>query len=166
MTLYSDQSLAAAAVRAVHPSTPAQEAARKWDVDRSYIRRRIRGIPTRKQAYANLQALSIYYETQLANWAIGHARVGFVPSLFKLKLMAERMLKAPRRDRSLGKEWSARFLARNETAKSARSVSLDYTSVNGATAVDINCFLDRFEAPEVANIPLQRFFNADEMGNN
>ncbi|KAJ2966388.1 hypothetical protein NUW58_g10673 [Xylaria curta] len=43
-------------------------------------------------------------------------------------------------------------------------VSVDYTRVNGAAAVNINFFFNRLEAPEVENIPPDHFFNVDEMG--
>ena len=36
--------------------------------------------------------------------------------------------------------------------------------VNSVTAVNINLFFNCFKAPEVANIPLERFFNIDEIG--
>ena len=74
------------------------------------------------------------------------------------------MLKAFSRNRSLGKEWHARFIARNDEVKTARSKSIDYKRVNGATAVNINLFFDRLNTPEVANIPPARFYNADEIG--
>ena len=74
------------------------------------------------------------------------------------------MLNASGGNRSLGKEWHSRFLARNQAVKSARTKSIDYARVNGATAVNINIFFDRLEAPEVANIPPERFFNIDEIG--
>ncbi|KAK8087333.1 hypothetical protein PG994_002307 [Apiospora phragmitis] len=37
-------------------------------------------------------------------------------------------------------------------------------SVNGATVANINVFFDRFDAPELANIPPERHYNTDEMG--
>ena len=67
MPLISDQHRAAAAIRSIQLGTPLRQAAREWGVDRSFLLRRLRGIPTRKEAYANLQALSTYHERQLAN---------------------------------------------------------------------------------------------------
>ncbi|KAI0531940.1 hypothetical protein GGR58DRAFT_207443 [Xylaria digitata] len=74
------------------------------------------------------------------------------------------MVKAAGSDKSLSTRWHTRFLARNEAVKSVRSKAIGYTHVNGATAVNINLFLDRLEAPEIATIPPEGFFNADEMG--
>ncbi|KAK8011976.1 hypothetical protein PG989_000236 [Apiospora arundinis] len=36
--------------------------------------------------------------------------------------------------------------------------------INGATVANINVFFDRLDAPELANIPPERFYNTDEMG--
>lgn len=104
MPLVSEEQRAAAAVRACKLGMPIRQAAREWDVNRSYILRRLRGVPTRKETYAHLQALSTYYEQQLANWAIGQARLGFALSIVKFRLMAKRMLNVSSGNRSLGKK--------------------------------------------------------------
>ncbi|KAK5637617.1 hypothetical protein RRF57_013332 [Xylaria bambusicola] len=164
MPLVFDENRAEVAVRAVMLGMPMRQAARKWNIDRSYIRRRLNGIPTRKETNQHLQAVPINLERRLANWAIGQARLGFAPSIVKLKIIAERMAQASGSPRSLGSQWHTRFLSRNEAVKSARSLPLSYSRVNGATAVNINRFFDRLEAPELAAITPDRFFNIDEMG--
>ncbi|KAI0502850.1 hypothetical protein F5B22DRAFT_631657 [Xylaria bambusicola] len=62
---------------------PTRQATREWDANRSYIFRRLRGVLTRKETHAHLQALSTYHEQQLVHWAIGKARLGFMPSIVK-----------------------------------------------------------------------------------
>ncbi len=165
MAISDDQRRLAAAVRDVKLGVGQRQAALRWDVPRSTIQRRLQGIPTRKQTYQHLQALSPHLEKQLANWAIGQARLGFAPAIVKFKFIAEKMLlSASGSPRRLGKEWHTRFLARNSEVKSARSKSINYTRVNGATAANINIFFDRLEVSEIANIPPERFFNTDEIG--
>lgn len=78
--------------------------------------------------------------------------------------MAQRMLNASGASHTLGQRWHTRFLARNESVKTARSKMINYSRVNGATVANINVFFDRLDAPELANIPFERFYNTDEMG--
>ncbi|KAJ3551817.1 hypothetical protein NPX13_g11268 [Xylaria arbuscula] len=57
-----------------------------------------------------------------------------------------------------------RFGVRNEAVKVARSKIINYSRVNGATVANINPFFDRLDAPELENIPPERFYNTDKMG--
>ncbi|KAK8095253.1 transposase [Apiospora kogelbergensis] len=146
------------------PEHGVREAVRKWDATRSYVNRRLAGVPTRQELNKDRQALSPLLEAQLAHWAIGQARLGFAPALVKFRSMAQRMLNASGTSYQLGQRWHARFLARNGDVKATRSRIINYNRVNGATAANINVFFDRLDAPELANIPPERFYNTDEMG--
>ncbi|KAI0435811.1 hypothetical protein F4803DRAFT_573772 [Xylaria telfairii] len=102
MPTSSDKKRAEAAVRDVVLGTPVRAAAIKWDVERTYIQRRIAGIPTRKEANQQQQRLSPFMEQQLANWAIGQARLGFSPPLVRFRAMALHYLKASGSDITIG----------------------------------------------------------------
>ncbi|KAK8096427.1 uncharacterized protein PG998_014295 [Apiospora kogelbergensis] len=155
---------AQAAIRDVKLGVAVRESARKWSASRSYIQRRLAGVPTRSEFNKDLQVLSPLLEAELAYWAVGQARLGFAPALVKFRLMAQRMLNASGASHTLGQQWHACFLARNESIKTARSKIINYSRVNGATVANINVFFDRLDAPELANIPPERFYNTDEMG--
>lgn len=60
MSTYSYKKRAEAAVRDVVLGTLVRAAVTKWDVERTYVRRRIAGIPTRKEANQQQQRLSPY----------------------------------------------------------------------------------------------------------
>ncbi|KAK6858945.1 hypothetical protein PG995_004798 [Apiospora arundinis] len=151
MSSFDLQQRAHAAVRDVKLGMAVREAARN-------------GIPTRRETYANQQALSPLLEAQLTHWAVGQARLGFAPALTKFRLMAQRLVNASGASHTIGKVWHARFLARNEEVKTTRSKIINYSRVNGATVSNIHIFFDRFDAPELANIPPERYYNTDEMG--
>jgi hypothetical protein len=164
MASYEEKVRACAAVRDVRLGETVRESARKWTTSRSYLQRRLAGVPTREEMNKDQQALSPFLEAQLASWAIGQARLGFAPALIKFRFMAQRMLAASGSTHRLGQRWHARFLARNESIKTTRSKIINYSRVNGATAANINLFFDRLDVPELANIPPERFYNTDEMG--
>ncbi|KAI1157275.1 hypothetical protein F5B18DRAFT_645665 [Nemania serpens] len=109
---------AEAAVRAVMLGMSIRGAATKWQISRSYVKRRLDGIPTRKEVNNNFQALSPYLESQLCHWAIGQARLGYAPSLVKFQAMAQRLLTASSDGKKLGKTWYRYFLDRNVTKRS------------------------------------------------
>ncbi|KAK6836397.1 DDE-domain-containing protein [Apiospora arundinis] len=164
MSSYEVQQRAQAAIRDVKLGMAVREAARKWDMRRTYLRRRLDGIPTKKEAYEDQQALSPLLESQLAQWVIGQSRLGFAPALVKFRFMAQQLLNASGASHTVGQRWHARFLARNEEIKTIRSKIIHYSRVNGATVSNIHLFFDRLDAPELANIPPERFYNTDEMG--
>ncbi|KAK8073370.1 transposase [Apiospora phragmitis] len=164
MASFEAQKRAHAAIHDVKLGLGVREAVRKWDATRSYVNRRLAGVPTRQELNKDRQALSPLLEAQLAHWAIGQARLGFAPALVKFRSMAQRMLNASGTSYQLGQRWHARFLARNGDVKATRSRIINYNRVNGATVANINVFFDRLDAPELANIPPERFYNTDEMG--
>ncbi len=100
----------------------------------------------------------------MASWAIGQARLGYASALFKFRLCAQNLINAGGGTHRLGKAWHTRFLARHPEIKSTRSKIIDYQRVNGATVANINIFFDRLKAPDIAAIPLDRYYNSDEIG--
>ncbi|KAK8036740.1 hypothetical protein PG994_015237 [Apiospora phragmitis] len=164
MSSFETQKRAQAAIYDVKLGLGVREAVRKWDATRSYVTRRLAGVPTRQELNKDRQVLSPFLEAQLTHWAIGQARLGFAPALVKFRSMAQRMLNASGTSHQLGQRWHTRFLARNEDIKTTRSRIINYNRVNGATVANINVFFDRLDAPELANIPPERHYNTDEMG--
>lgn len=152
------------AVRDVKLGMGVRPAARKWAVSRTTLQRRLDGIPTRKETNRNLQTLSPYLEGQLAYWAVGQARLGYAPSLVKFRSIANAMLSSTGVLKRVSHVWHRGFFQRNPTVETARSHIISYLKVNGATAENINLFFNRLEVPQVAHIPIERWYNADEMG--
>ncbi len=162
---FSDlQKCAQATAREVNLGAPIRQACDKWQANRSYVRRRLEGIPTREETNAEAQALSVNLEQKLAFWAIGQARLGFAPALVKFRSMAQRMLAASGSSHQLGKNCHMCFLNRNPPIRSTRASIIDYSRVNGATAKNIRIFFARLGAPEIQTLTADRFYNADEIG--
>ncbi|KAK8093141.1 uncharacterized protein PG998_014542 [Apiospora kogelbergensis] len=95
MSSFETEKHAQAAIRDVKLGVAVRESARTWSASRSYIQRRLAGVPTRSEFNKDLQVLPPLLEAELAYWAVGQARL---------------------------------------------------------------------DAPELANIPPERFYNTDEMG--
>ncbi|KAI1157649.1 hypothetical protein F5B18DRAFT_151921 [Nemania serpens] len=93
---------AEAALRAIKLGSSVRAAAKRFAVPRSYLQRRIQGIPTRKEVNRDLQSLSPYLERQLSIWAIGQARLGYALSLVKFQAIAQMMLRASGSSKVLG----------------------------------------------------------------
>jgi len=58
MSSFETQKRAHAAIRDVNLGLGVREAARKWDAPRSYLTRRLAGVPTRQELNKDRQALS------------------------------------------------------------------------------------------------------------
>ncbi|KAI1330312.1 hypothetical protein F5Y16DRAFT_34502, partial [Xylariaceae sp. FL0255] len=97
------QTRAHAAIKASIIGDSVRKASRKWDVPRSYVRRRIEGMPTFKKARQAQQLLSPLLEAQLARWAIGQARLGYTPALVKFRYIAQRIIQASGSTQEVGK---------------------------------------------------------------
>ncbi|KAI3335376.1 hypothetical protein F4824DRAFT_155351 [Ustulina deusta] len=105
---------AEATIRAIQLGQSVRSAAIRFGVPRTYLQRRIDGIPTRKETQQSFEAISPYLEAQLVHCAVGQARLGFAPSLVKFQAVTQNMLQA----------------------------SSKKTLVNGATAANIHLFFD------------------------
>ncbi|KAI0831525.1 hypothetical protein F5Y06DRAFT_281506 [Hypoxylon sp. FL0890] len=110
-----------AAARAALCGMPVRQAARKWDIPRTTLQRRLDGIPTCKEVNIDQQALSPYIEAQLASWAIGQARLGYAPTFVTFRKMAQQMATAAGSSKPLGPIWYPNFLDRNADFRSVRS---------------------------------------------
>lgn len=67
MASFEAQKRAHAAIHDVKLGLGGREAVRKWDATRSYVNRRLAGVPTRQELNKDRQALSPLLEAQLAH---------------------------------------------------------------------------------------------------
>lgn len=152
------------AIQQVEEGSPVASASRNNRIDRSYLKRRIKGVPTREEVDEGKQTLSSIQEAFLADWAIVQGRLGHAPRLTYFKTFAQGILNTNGARQALGRNWYARFLKRNPNVKSIRSTMIDYKRANGVTPENINIFFDRLDDPALAPIPPRFWYNADEMG--
>ncbi|OBS20524.1 hypothetical protein FPOA_17809 [Fusarium poae] len=144
--------------------TSIREASKRHLVDRTYLTRRINGIPTKEEVDEKKQVLSRHQETHLANWAIAQGRLGYAPPMIRFRFYAQHILKHNGSTHTLGKNWHSSFFKRHPALKCLKSKLIDYKRVDGANTANINLFFDRFDTPEVQHIPLRHTYNADEFG--
>jgi hypothetical protein len=76
------------AVIAVNRGESIRHAAKRNELDRCYIQRRLDGVPTREEYNEGLQSLSNVQESWLADWAITQERLGHAPPLLYFKQFA------------------------------------------------------------------------------
>ncbi|RYP02834.1 hypothetical protein DL765_010673 [Monosporascus sp. GIB2] len=164
MTEISTEKRAEHAILDINSGKSIRAASKDHDVNRTYLTRRILGIPTRAEANEKFQALSQVQEAHLASWAVTQASLGYAPPLHRFKGYAQRILAYNSHHQKLGKKWYTRFLNRNPSVKTLRSHLIDYRRYNGACAENINIFFDRFNRPEIKTIPRCHIYNADEVG--
>ncbi|OBS16973.1 hypothetical protein FPOA_12482 [Fusarium poae] len=69
--------------------TSIREASKRHLVDRTYLTRRINGIPTKEEVDEKKQVLSRHQETHLANWAIAQGRLGYAPPMIRFRFYAQ-----------------------------------------------------------------------------
>ena len=67
---------------------PIREAARQFYVSKDYLRRRLKGIPTREATNSSRQALSPALEQKLVDWVLLQARLSWAPPHSRFRLFA------------------------------------------------------------------------------
>ena len=133
-------------------------------VERTYLRRRIKGIPTRAEVNESRQKLSKRQESLLAKWIIVQGKLGYAPPHTRFRTFAQRMLANSGSDEVLGKKWVTRFLERHPDIRTIKGIAMDYQRLNGATPTSARALHDRLDLPEVRKIlPVNRW-NMDEVG--
>lgn len=152
------------ALGAVYAGHSVRQAAELASVDRTTLRRRLQGVPSRDVTNEGFQALSKAQEDYLANWAITQGILGYSPRLSHFKHFAQRILSNNGVDQKLGNRWYRRFLARHPEVRSLRAQLTDYKRVNAATPENINLFFDRLDSPATHDILPENIWNADEVG--
>lgn len=89
-----------------------QEIADKYDVNRSTLSRRHRGVQRSMKEYAvNKQLLRPHQEEELVNYIIGLTERGFPPTKEMIQSFAREVVK-----KEVGEKWVLRFVERNKDA--------------------------------------------------
>ncbi|RYP36752.1 hypothetical protein DL767_003251 [Monosporascus sp. MG133] len=135
-----------------------------YEVDRTYLRRRIEGIPTREEVNENRQKLSKLQEASLVDWIITQVHLGYAPPDHRFRFYARRIAYHNGDDIPFGKNWHQGFFRRNPAVRTIKSQIIDYQHVNGATPEFINLLFVRLTLENIKNIPARYRYNADEIG--
>ena len=80
------------ALREVKHGKSVASAAKNNDVERTYLRRRIKGIPTRQVSDEARQKLSKTQEARLSKWIILQGKLGYAPPNHRFRGFAQRVL--------------------------------------------------------------------------
>lgn len=155
---------ASAALDAILNGLPIRTAAKLYDVNRSYLLRRSRGVPTYAEVRQQEQSLSPHLESALVFWVKTQCAIGYAPPLSQFRLFAQRLLQTHGLPPRIGKDWYRRFLLRNPDVRTARTHLIEYKRFNGACTENIHVFFDRLAEPTILKIPPQFIYNVDECG--
>jgi hypothetical protein len=97
-----------------------RRAAKVFNVPRTTMRRRKKGIKPQEEAQLNNRLLSPIEEEELLRWILAMERRGFPPYVIDVKRLAERLIQRrgdTRRPTSIGKQWVYRLLTRHPAVK-------------------------------------------------
>ena len=141
-----------------------RSAARDHQVERTYCRRRIEGIPTREEYNEGLQKLSKQQEAGLAHWIAIQGRLGYAPPHARFRKYAQRMVINSGSTERLGAKWVTRFLKRNPAIRTIKTRAMDYRRLNGATPASARALHKNLMIPEIQAILQKYRYNADEVG--
>lgn len=162
--LYPAKVRAARAVREVKNGGTIAGSSKAHDVERTYVRRRIKGIMTREEYNESLQKLSKQQEKLLSQWIVIQDQLGYAPPHARFRCFAQRLLINSGSTERLGTKWVSRFLERYPEIRTIKGVAMDYKRLNGATPESAKALFSNLSPSEVAKIPAQYRWNADEIG--
>ena len=152
------------ALREVKRGKSVASAAKNNDVERTYLRRRIEGIPTRQLSDEARQKLSKTQEARLSKWIILQGKLGYAPPHHRFRGFAQRVLANSGSTEQLGAKWVQRFLARHPEIRTIKGIAMDYQRLNGATPTSARALHSRLQLKEIKDIPARNRYNADEIG--
>lgn len=153
-----------------------RKAAAYFQVSRSTLSNRAKGMPTRAQAHEHEQILTKPEEGTLVRWVKRLNLTGFPISPALLRQMAQEVLEnrethASERHRisaetpTIGHEWLYRFLNRHQTLKGVYSRQLEACRHKEATPANIGAWYLAYRAQcNERNYDLQNIYNMDETG--
>ncbi|RYP74072.1 hypothetical protein DL771_003261 [Monosporascus sp. 5C6A] len=155
---------AAKAIDEVADGRSIRAASKRYQVERTYLRRRIEGIQTREEYNKDRQKVSEVLEDRLAKWIVTQGQLGYAPPHARFRAYAQRLLVNSNSRERLGKKWVTRFLQRHHEIRTLKGRAIDYRRLNGATEATCNVLFDRLALPEIRKIYSRNRYNADEFG--
>lgn len=158
------KSRARRALRDVERGKSIRQSSRDHDVERTYIRRRIDGVPTRKEADEAKQKLSKTQEASLARWIVVQGKLGYAPPHARFRAFAQQLLTNSGSTERLGNKWVTRFLGRHPEIRTLKGIAMDYKRLNGATPTSARALHSRLDLKEVIKISSSNRYNVDEIG--
>ena len=158
------KSRARRALRDVERGKSIRQSSRDHDVERTYIRRRIDGVPTRKEADEAKQKLSKTQEDSLARWVVVQGKLGYAPPHARFRAFAQQLLTNSGSTERLGNKWVTRFLGRHPEIRTLKGIAMDYKRLNGATPTSARALHSRLDLKEVIKISSSNRYNVDEIG--
>ncbi|KAE9565961.1 hypothetical protein CGMCC3_g17862 [Colletotrichum fructicola] len=154
----------AGAIAAVRGGQPVLAAAREWGVPYATIYGRLKGATSKRESKVCEQRLSTKQESALTTWVLTQGSLGFAPSHRRVRMFAERVLRAAGDMRPLGRKWMEGFLRRNPAVKTLKARKINARRVKDVTIDDVKQFFAILNLPEVKKIPMSLRWNMDETG--
>ncbi|KAL8402246.1 hypothetical protein RB596_008852 [Gaeumannomyces avenae] len=150
------------AIQLVQFGVSQAEAARRWNIPRSTLQRRLQGGRTMRKAKEPFQRLSVEQKSFVADWICTEETAGRAPTRGMVREFAEMMLSPGPK---LGKRWIDGFFERNPTITTKVGRGLEASRAKEATKDEINTFYGRLRNVVAArNIKTANLCNMDETG--
>lgn len=143
-----------------NPHVSVRKAASIYQVPRSTLGDRMKGLPTRAEAHADQRALSAAEEEVLVNWAkaLGHRGV---PLTYETLTNYAAEISG----KSIGESWPKRFLARHPDLKVKATTSLEKCRAKALNKTAVDGFYDILEqVVQEYQIKPENIWNMDEKG--
>lgn len=136
-----------------------------YDVLRTTVRRRLRGIPARADAQMNNQRLLPSEEKALEQWILSMDERGMAPTLSYTRSMANLLLGQRSPGEMVGKNWVQNYVTRHLYLKSRYSRRYDYQRARCEDPVKIQAWFNLVaRVREKYGIPDEDVYNFDETG--
>lgn len=119
--------------------------AKKFDVNRSTLRRHLIRPTTRGLGQESNQRFSWRHERFLVDWIKQEDTRGYAPSRSRVQEMAEKLLVANGDDNPLGRKWIEGFKRRNSDISTLVGKRIASERHNGATREVLKAHFDRFK---------------------
>ncbi|KAL8365123.1 hypothetical protein RB595_004102 [Gaeumannomyces hyphopodioides] len=150
------------AIQLVQSGVSQAEAARRWNIPRSTLQRRLQGGRTMRKAKEPFQRLSVKQESFVADWICTEEIAGRAPTREMVREFAEMMLSPGPK---LGKRWIDDFFARNPIITTKVGHALEASRAKETNKAEIDAFYSRLRDVVAArNIRTANICNMDETG--
>lgn len=130
-----------------------KKAAKDWDVPRSTLRDRLKGLDPKFKAHAHRQRLTPVQEAHLADWVVAQRALGLAPTHSQLREFAQRIAAVSGDHQPIGKNWIEGFLRRNSNVKTVKGKIIDFDRLEGASAEKIKECFKRLALPVTRKTP-------------
>ena len=142
-----------------------RKAAVQFDVPRTTLQRRMKGIQPHKTAHEPAERFSIEEEDSITRHILQMSVWGWPMTINSLETLVTAILRKNSDNEPLGRHWHSKFLARHPELKMLRSRPLDQSRKDASTYDILKRWFDLFQTARLCyNVADEDIYNMDEKG--